>query len=582
MAMGFGTKKILAIDWDKKDLRLALVRTRGGGIELLKAVSVPIPPELSHEDAESFGAFLREAIRQSRISAKNAIMSVPREQVVLNTLRLPPTPVEELAALVQFQIVKELPFSADQATIDFAVSADHDSAAPCTALVAAIRNDDLSFYRDVAREAGLSLDQLGLRPYANLTAVLAGLPETRDQSMLIVEVGPQLTEIDIVKAGSLTFSRAASVPLPEFTPTPEENIKDSRIAKIAIQDIEPNETSRQTVERLMVDVIRSFEAYRATDATLSIDQIVICGATGVEMELAESLAARFATRSRLFVPEKGLDLSPQRARELRGFSAVLGLAMGQEQPQLEAFDFLKPKKPISKRTLRMKKAPAAIMTSILILGSGFLFHNKFVTPAKEKAEKVRKRVEGMQEREKPIKQFKARVEALRDWQRSEQVWPDVLLALTRVFPDEQEAFVSRIVFDTRARGKETIRTSTVRMNMQVSDLGKVNEVGRALRKINYQEVKEGQETRMGMVPPDYPYQFDTSIKAELPLRTLPEKKKADVPDPEGPDGPSEEALRDPEAGTDDTPSDSRKPASSDSGSDHPSSETPAASGGPSQ
>jgi len=143
--MGFGKKKILAVDWDKNDLRMALVRAQGEGAELLKAVSVPIPPELSQDDAETFGAFLREAMRQSRISAKSTIMSVPRDQVVLNALHLPPTPDEELAALVQFQIVKELPFSAEQATIDFAVSSERDPASSCTALVAAIRNDDLTF-----------------------------------------------------------------------------------------------------------------------------------------------------------------------------------------------------------------------------------------------------------------------------------------------------------------------------------------------------------------------------------------------------------------------------------------------------
>jgi len=251
--------------------------------------------------------------------------------------------------------------------------------------------------------------------------------------MLIVEVGPQLTEIDIVQSGALTFSRAASVPLPDFKTTDDERIKDSRITKISIQDIEPDARSKEIVGRLMVDVIRSFEAYRATDASVSIDQVVVCGATGVEMELAESLAARFATKAVLYTPDRALDLTPQRAKELRGFSAALGLAMGQEQPQFEGFDFLNPKKPISKRSLRMKKAPAAIMSAVMILGSGYLFHSKFVRPAEEKAEKIRRSVAEKAQREKPIKKFTARHEALLDWQRSEQVWPDVLLALTQIF-----------------------------------------------------------------------------------------------------------------------------------------------------
>ena len=277
MALGLGSKKLLAIDWDDRDLRMALVRVRADDIELLKAVSVPIPEEVARDDAESLGAFIREAMRQSRLGVKNVILNIPREQVVLNMMDLPPTPEEEMASVVHFQIVKELPFAADQATIDFVVCDTHDPKSRCTALVAAVRNDDLAFYRNMAKEAGLSVERIGLRPHANLTAVLASLTDHRDESTLVVEVGPLLTEIDIVQSGALTFSRAASVSLPDFGGTRSVETLDSRVSGTHIQDIEPDdEAGREAVGRLVVDVIRSFEAHRATDPSVKIDRIVVC------------------------------------------------------------------------------------------------------------------------------------------------------------------------------------------------------------------------------------------------------------------------------------------------------------------
>ena len=354
MTLGFKSKKLLAIDWDKRNVRMAAVRTRAGAFELLKVVTAPIPPEVAVDEPEAMGAFLREAMRQSRIGVKQAIMNIHREQVVLNTLNLPPTPVEEMAALIRYQIVKELPFSAEQATIDFAVGGEHDPNSPCVAMVAAVRNEDLAFYRGVAREAGLSIERIGLRPYANLLAVLGAMPELREKSLLVIEVGPLLTEIDIVQAGALTFSRAASVALPEFPPSHDERDQDSRIAKSAIQNVEPDESSGEAVNSLMVEIVRSVEAYRATNPSMKLDDIVVCGAVGLEGELAESLAARFGARAQLYSPNGMFDLSAQRAKELRGFSAVLGLAAGHELHGIGAFDFLRPKKPVSRRALRMK------------------------------------------------------------------------------------------------------------------------------------------------------------------------------------------------------------------------------------
>lgn len=514
MAIAIRNKKLLTIDWDKKDLRLAMVRPKANGVELLKAVSVPIPADVVVDDAESLGAFLREAMRQSNIGAKSAIMNIPREQVVLNTLNLPPTPSEEMPALVQFQIVKELPFSADQATIDFACG-EHDAKSACTVLVAAVRHEDIEFYRKMAKEAGLTIERIGLRPYANLLAVQTNMPDMRDKSLLIVEVGPQLTEIDVVQTGSLTFSRAASAPLPDFNKQSTENIKDSRITSSPIQNLEPDESSREAVKQLMVDVIRSFEAYRATAPSVSIDQVVVCGATGIEAELAESLAARFAVRAQLFSPDRALDLTPQRAKELRGFSAVIGLALGHGQEKLETFDFLNPKKPISKRTLRMKKVPTAILTAAFLIGAGLTFHFKFVKPETNKLENLMGKIRKYQKRQKPIKKFTNQVTALENWINSEQYWPEVLVALTQAFPPEKEAYVTHLDFETRAERKSTRRVSEVTLRLRNEKLGAVNQQTESLRNHGFLNVVPGADTKS---EGNDHYSFDSKVDADIPKR----------------------------------------------------------------
>ena len=43
LPIGLTSKKLVAIDWDVRDVRAVSFRARADGIDLLKAVSVPLP-----------------------------------------------------------------------------------------------------------------------------------------------------------------------------------------------------------------------------------------------------------------------------------------------------------------------------------------------------------------------------------------------------------------------------------------------------------------------------------------------------------------------------------------------------------
>lgn len=534
----YGSHKLLAIDWDSRDLRLATLRQKAGGVELLKAVAVPIPSGVNLADAEAFGAFLREAMRQAGLSARTALFCVPRDQVVLNTLNLPPTPAEELPALVQFQIVKELPFAAEQAAIDFALAAPHDPRLPASALVAAVRNELLEFYRKVASEAGLAVGRIGLRPHANLLAVLASVPESADKPLMIVDVGPQLTEISFVRGGALIFSRAALVHMPDFGRG--ENIADSRIMLPSLHDAGRDEQSSGAIAELMKTVVLTYEAHRAADPTFTADAIVVSGSTGIEAELADSLAARFGTPANLFSPEKALNLSPQRAREMRGFAAVIGLGLGQRRDDLLKFNFDRVKRPISRRTLQLKKAPVAVMTAVLVLGSAVLAHNKFVRAEWNKVNDVEAAILKIQDRERPIKDFAKLVEAIEGWQSTEQYWPEAMVALTRALPPDDAATVDLLRFNTTSAGRRSGISNLMKVRLRVFELGQGNLIAETLRRMGFENVLTGQETPI-ILRSGSSYRYETHIDAELPLRGKFRKSAGLLTAEEETDEPAEDA-----------------------------------------
>lgn len=519
MAIGLSSKKILAVEWDLRSIRMVLARPKADGVELLKAVSAPIPSNVSAEDAGSLGGFIKESISGARIGVGRAILCIPRDQVVLNTISLPPTPVEEMAALVQFQVSKELPFAAEQAVLDFAVAGAHDPKAPCSVLATAIRRELLEFYQNVASAAGLSIESVGLRPLANLIALTASTGGTGPELTLLVDVGPHRTEIDLIRGGVLVFSRAASMSVGMEPATVGEggeaegpSYQDSRIIS-GVVDRDPAEANPQAVSALLVEVIRSFEAFRATEPSASLDRIVVAGSSGLEPQLAQMLGARFATRAELFSPEKALGLSAERARELRGFSAALGLAIGHSHDELALIDFLHPKRPVTKRELRLKKAPSAVMAAILLIGSVYLFQTKYVLPLRDEIRALEKAQSKMKTEEKAVREFAEKVDALEGWIESEQHWPSVIAALAEVFPPDREAYATRLDLELVPVRKSLKREATAKIKFRTASLGTVNEVAEKLRAAGFENVVPGKETPTGGRDV---YRNDTGIDAVVP------------------------------------------------------------------
>lgn len=508
-------KKLLAIDWDSRDVRVVMFRPKADGIDLLKAVSIPIQAGVSASEPEAFGAFLRAALAQANMSVKHVLLTIPRDRVVLNNLRLPPTPPDELPSMVQLQIGKELPFPADQATIDFALlGAPTDGKAGMDVLVAAVRNDYLEPYRKIAYEAGLSVDSIGLRPHGNVMAVTSG--EAAPGTMLLVEVGPSLTEIDFVRDGVPAYSRAASAGVgPSPGAVNGERIDDSRIFSFPIQDREPDETTTKAVGYVLREVVHTYEAYRATDPTVKINRIVVAGATGIETELAQALGGRFALRAELYSPEKALNLTAQRARELRGFSAVLGLAMSHARRGLTYFDFQHPKKTVTKSQRQLKKAPIAAAVAILFFGTGVASYWNTVVPRQKLAKDLTNHAAVQKKKFDALTKFNEKVLAVQNWQEDEQYWTDVLTDLTRVFPPDTEAYVTRLAFSTIIPARTNDRMQSVTISLRTASETDVNRLADNLKDLGFKDVRPGRtvhSTTHGT------YQYDASITAILPER----------------------------------------------------------------
>jgi len=209
------TKQILALDWDTRELRVVHAYVGKRGVKVDRLLSVPVPRSVDPANPEQMGRHIRRALEQEEIGARHAIVDIPRDQAILNTLRLPVASPDDLPGMVEIQIAKELPFALAEAVVDFAAPEFEPGAAKADVLVAAVRREVLDQYESTFAVAGLKLERVGLRPYAHKVAVGELLKHALPARVMFIHVRPSLTEIDVLRNGSLSFSRAASVLIPE-------------------------------------------------------------------------------------------------------------------------------------------------------------------------------------------------------------------------------------------------------------------------------------------------------------------------------------------------------------------------------
>lgn len=326
---------LLALDWNHDVCGVVAADVAAGRVTVQHLLQLPWPAAVDREtDPVGMGVWLREQLNAAGINADQAVIVLPREDVVTRRLELPEAPDEELPELVRFQAATRSATPLDQLVLDFVPLPRVAPEGGRPALLATIELTDLERLKKICEAAELELLALRASPFTVSEVAARAERQHGDDpnaTTLIVFQGGTRVELSILQQLGLVFTHQTRV-----SPGDDRSLRGT-----------------------MAEINRSIVTLgQMMHTTIEVERVCLIHDADVDPGLEQALAERFAGKLQVIEPSADTAVSVTDAdlsRQLAALTPAVGALLSQLQPTVPAIDFLSPRRPPPKKDVRRER-----------------------------------------------------------------------------------------------------------------------------------------------------------------------------------------------------------------------------------
>lgn len=286
----------VGLDIGTSAVRAAVIQT-GRGEPVLKRygqVALPEGAVIAGEIAEP--ATVRDALTQlwktAKLPRKRVVVGVANQRVIVRRVDVPYMSEEELQESLPFRAAEYIPIPIEEAVLDFVPLeefATPEGEAMLSVLVIAAQRDMIAEVVEVVGEIGVKPLAVDLQAFALVRAVTGPDFDLDVGSRALVNIGAGVTQVVLLKGGTVRFLRIVPIGGAQFTKalaealsvgTDEAERRKRRIG-VAIEgpgDDDPGRKALTTEADTLIEEIRgSIEYYLSESGEDSVDRMMISG-----------------------------------------------------------------------------------------------------------------------------------------------------------------------------------------------------------------------------------------------------------------------------------------------------------------
>jgi type IV pilus assembly protein PilM len=340
------SKLAVGLDIGSSSVKLVQLKERKGGFSLAAWGQAPLPPEAIVDGALMNSSAIVDAVRQlaneQRIKTKEVAIGVRGHSVIIKKIQLPRMGQEELDESIQWEAEQYIPFDVKDVNIDTEIlTPAGDAAGQMDVLLVAAKKDMINDYTSVCAEAGLTVTVVDVDAFAVQNAWEANYEPAPGETVVLINVGAAVSNINIIANGITTFTRDITMGGNAFTEEIQKQLNISYDEAEALKVGGQGETDAvvpQEVERVIQGVAdqmageiqRSLDFYAATAADNRIARVFLSGGTARIPALFKVIEARAGVPVELLNPFKTIDIDHKRfdAAAMQNAAPAAAVAVG--------------------------------------------------------------------------------------------------------------------------------------------------------------------------------------------------------------------------------------------------------------
>ncbi|MCH8852336.1 MAG: type IV pilus assembly protein PilM, partial [Planctomycetes bacterium] len=223
---------------------------------------------------------ISDLVSNHRIKVKDVATSVSGHSVIIKKISLPSMTDEELEESIQWEAEQYIPFDINDVHIDVQrLSSSANEAGQMDVLLVAAKKDMINDYTAVITEAGLNPVVMDVDGFCVQNAYELNYEVVPGETVVLVNAGASIVNINIVKGDSTSFTRDISMGGNQFTEESQKQLNVSYEEAEALklggdmgnesQAVVPQEVEgiiASVSENLASEIQRSLDFYSATAA----------------------------------------------------------------------------------------------------------------------------------------------------------------------------------------------------------------------------------------------------------------------------------------------------------------------------
>ncbi|HZW10968.1 MAG TPA: hypothetical protein VFF69_13785 [Phycisphaerales bacterium] len=473
-------------------------------------------------DAASTGKWIGEALREAGCTTRACVIAVPRASVVLKRLTFPAlrdAGEGDLAGMVQIQMARQLSMPLQGAAIDYVrLGSEGGESAPSAStdvLAAALPGENVTWCRDVARDARLKLRSVALRVEGS-AALFAQLSYTQGGPVLGVSITPMGVELGIVSEGRVAFSRAVDIPQPSGV-----------------------EEWSSFGEKVALEAKRTRIGYRGLGETRDLACVAVLGDDSLAGSVAKALGAELELPWQTVRFPNAVELPSEMDGSTRaGLAPLIGLMLGAAINR-PTYDFANPRKAPDTAAPIRQASLAAVLGLIIFGGGGFVLGSQRYSALESKVKAAETSAFDYQERYVRQLRAEARLQHVQKLREPAVDWVEHLAYLSESMPPAELARLtsidgtlkSAVAFGKQTESGEVVEAKSLRegewigtrrIEFNLAGLAS-RDVANSLRGRLVASSVYGAQTRGADVFNEFEYQLTTSVPSpdEVMLKDAP-------------------------------------------------------------